>query len=62
MLSFGMLQPRKYLYSVNPSVQSVRLSLWTGRTPDLDGYPGRTAVVASVLMVALDGLWGRQVS
>jgi len=47
---------------VNPSVQSVRLWLWTGGTADLDGCPGRTAVVASVLMVALDGPWGRQVS
>jgi len=42
--------------AVNPSVQSVRLWLWTGRTTDWDECPGRTAVVASVLILALDGL------
>ena len=44
------------LRTVNPSVQSVRLWLWTGRTTDCDECPGRTAAVASVLIVALDGL------
>ena len=48
--------------AVNPSVQSVRLWLRTGRTADYGGCPGRTAVVASVLMLALDGPRGRQVS
>ena len=50
------------LYAVNPSVQSVRLWLRTGRTAECGGCPGQKAVVASVLMLALDGLWGRQVS
>ena len=41
---------------MNPSVQSVRLWLGTGRTTDCNECPGQTAVVASVLIVALDGL------
>ena len=47
---------------VNPGVQSVRLWLRTGRTADCDRCPGRTAGVASVLLLARDGLSGRQVS
>ena len=50
------------LNPVNPSVQSVRLWLRTGRTADGDGCRGRTVGMASVLMLARDGLWGRQVS
>ena len=61
-LSYGSL-PAKHLSSmrilslprlppVNPSVQYVRLWLRTGRTADCGGCPGRTAVVASVLMLA----------
>ena len=48
--------------AVNPGVQSVRLWLRTGRTADCDRCPGRTAGVASVLLLARDGLSGRQVS
>ena len=52
-----------HIVGIGPSEPKrlVRPSLATDGT-DCGGCPGRTAVVASVLMLALDGLWGRQVS
>jgi len=43
---------------VNPSVQSVRLQAWTGRTVVAQGRPGRTGDMVSVQRSALDGLAG----
>ncbi|KAG0637476.1 hypothetical protein HOY80DRAFT_1138322 [Tuber brumale] len=44
--------------SVNPSVQSVRLRAWTGRTAVHRGCPGRTGVLASVQTDDRDGRAG----
>ena len=44
--------------AVNPSVQSVRLRVRTGRTAYLKGRPGRTGILASVRKTARDGRAG----
>jgi len=44
--------------SVNPSVQSVRLRVRTGRTAYQKGRPGRTGILASVRKTARDGRAG----